>query len=133
MVERHLKLHQMLALLPVAVPECVLDFLEDLGGDLTPLTRPKVRTSIETSYLQQKDADLKKAIEDFRKDFGEITQVSGEALGKEVPGGYLCKVVFEKGSRGIGFTVKLRENQIIKIAFTLDDFKPDELKKQLQS
>ena len=35
MTDKTLKLHQMLALLPVSIPDCILDFLEDFtdGND----------------------------------------------------------------------------------------------------
>jgi hypothetical protein len=131
MAEKTLKLHQMLALLPVGVPECVLDFMEDLG-EASSLQRASVKASLEPPYLQQNETALKQQMEDFRKDMGSVTQVSGEALGKEFPGAYICKVVFEKGSRGLGFMVKIKENQISKVAMTLDDYKPEDLKTQLK-
>ena len=131
MAEKILKLHQMLALQPVAVPDCVLDFLEDFG-DANILQRAGVRTSLEPVYLQQSEAALKTELEKIRKDMGAITGVSAEAIGKELPGAYTCKIVFEKGPRGLGFNVKLKENIISKVVFGAGDFNADELKKALQ-
>lgn len=130
MADKILKLHQMLALQPVSIPDCVLDFLEDFG-DANSLQRASVRTSLEPAYLQKDEVQLKTQLEALRKDLGAITNVQSEAIGKEFPGAYMCKIIFEKGTRGVGFSVRLKENMIAKVVFSADDYRPEDLKKAL--
>jgi len=122
----------MLALLPVSIPDCILDFLEDFT-ETNILEKVKAKSSLEPAFLQQNEILIKQQLEALKSNAGSITQVHAEAIGKEMPGAYLCKIVFENGIKGIGFNVKLKENVISKIVTMTNDYNVEELKKQLAS
>lgn len=126
-----LKLNQQIALLPATVPEFILDFLDGLESE-DPLARESVGASMSNECLVQNREKIQEGFKKIRSDLGgKFLGIQVESYGSEVPNGYWCKITGETLTRGIGFLMKSRTGNIIKIEILDSDFNEDELKKRL--
>lgn len=114
MADRILSLNQQIALLPAAIPDTVLDFLEDFGFSST-LTTETGRNAFDADYLKADGEALKTELERLKTEMGKLSQLGVEQAGREIPGGFLLKLTFEKGERGIGLLTKLKERTILRV------------------
>lgn len=114
MTDRQLTLNQQLALLPVAISDSVLDFLEDFNY-ATALQTETVQSSLDPEYWKKSGEPLKAELEAVRAEMGKLSGVGVEQGGREVPGAYLLKLTFEKGVRGIALLTKMKEKTIFRV------------------
>lgn len=121
MPDRHLSLNQQLALLPVAIPDSVLDFLEDFNYG-TAIQSETARSAFDPDYLKQAGDSLKAELEAFRKDMGKVTHIQVDQGGREIPGGFMIKITFEKGVKGIGLITRLKERTILRVVVPTGDY-----------
>src|SRR4051812_6315251 len=107
--EKSLSFSQQLALLPVAIPDCVADFLEDFTQGV-PLQTETIRNAFDPEYLLQNGEALRTKLGELRNGAGKVNGVSVEPAGKDIPNAYLIKLVFETaGEKGIGIIVRAKE------------------------
>lgn len=131
-IKRGLTLNQKLSLLPASIPDCVLDFLEDFNN-ADPLTTPKTQKAVKREYLEKNHASLRKHFLQMRE-LGELTEVEGRGLPRQYPGGFMIKLTFERGVRGLGFIVAqgTAYTGLIGVIVVQDDgFSEDYLKERL--
>ncbi len=104
MGESSLSLSQKLALLPASIPDCVLDFLEDLKNP-KPFEDKVSLASIKPEYWNKNKDEILAAVNEWRS-LGEIDTVDGEVLPRQYPGGCICHIRFaSREERGVGFIV----------------------------
>lgn len=122
---------QQLALLPATVPESILDFLEGISVPDVLLHDSFVASISPECFGAGKEA-IVQGIKNIKDSFGgNIISVQVEPYGREVPNAYWCKLVGDVTTRGIGFIMKSKTGNIIKVEFQNSDFNEDELKKRL--
>lgn len=114
MADRVLSLNQQIALLPAAIPDTVLDFLEDFGF-ASSLSTETGRNAFDAEYLKTDGEALKVELEKLKTEMGKLTQIAVDQAGREIPGGFLLKLTFEKGLRGLGLLTKLKERSILRV------------------
>ena len=114
MADRILSLNQQIALLPAAIPDTVLDFLEDFALS-TALSTESGLNAFDADYLKGHGEALKGELERLKLEMGELSQLSVDQAGRDIPGGFLLKLTFEKGERGIGLLTKLKERTILRM------------------
>jgi len=114
MADRILSLQQQIALLPAAIPDTVLDFLEDFGQSVT-LSTEGGREALDPDYLKGHGAALTTELEAMKTEMGALSQLQVDQGGREIPGGFLLKLTFEKGARGVGLLTKLKERTILRV------------------
>jgi hypothetical protein len=130
--EKQLSLNQQIALLPAAIPDSLLDFLEDFLY-VTPLQTETSRASFDPEYLKAEEAKLQETLLQLRKDLGALLKISVEAGGRETPGAYLMRLGFEKGEKGIGAFTRLKERTILKLVFQEGAYDEEGLKGLLKN
>ena len=114
MPDKQLSLNQQLALLPVSVPDAVVDFLEDFNYG-TPLQIDASRQAFDPEYLKTTGDQLKADLEKIRAEGGKLLQVQVDQAGRDIPGGFLLKLNFENGVKGIGLLTRLKERTILRV------------------
>ncbi|MGZ3695994.1 MAG: hypothetical protein ACXWQO_18125 [Bdellovibrionota bacterium] len=114
MADRQLSLNQQLALLPVAVSDSVLDFLEDFNYG-SAFETETAQLSLDPEYWKKSGDSLKKEMEALRKEMGKLEGVLVDQGGREIPGAYLLKLTFEKGARGLALLTKMKEKTIFRV------------------
>lgn len=132
MADKQLSLNQQLALMPVAIPDSVIDFLEDFNY-ATAIQTDSSRAAFDPEYLKAAGDQLKADLEKFRAELGKIQTVGVEQAGRDVPGGFLVKLVGEKGSRGIGLLTRLKERTILRTIFVEGEYNEATLKDQIKN
>lgn len=132
MAERTLNLNQQIALLPASIPDSVLDFLEDFGHS-TPLSTEVGRSAYDPEYLKTSADPLTAELAKIRADMGKLQQVHVEQAGRDIPGGFLLKLTFEKGVRGVGLLTRLKERTILKVLMPAGDYNEAALKEVLKN
>jgi hypothetical protein len=132
MADKQLSLNQQLALLPVAIPDSIVDFLEDFNYG-TALQTETVRSAFDPDYLKTAGDSLKADLEGLRGELGKLQQLQVEQAGREIPGGFLVKLVFEKGRRGLGLLTRLKERTILKVLLTEGEYDETALKERLRN
>lgn len=132
MANRTLNLHQQIALLPAAIPDTVLDFLEDFGGS-SAMSSEAGRSAYDPEYLQASGEALKAELNQLRTDMGKLQLLQVEQSGREIPGGFLLKLTFEKGVKGVGLLTKLKERTILRVLVQPGEYNDAGLKELLRN
>lgn len=132
MNQRILNLNQQIALLPAAIPDTVLDFLEDFGNP-TAMSTELGRNAYDPDYLQAHGDALKAELEKLRGEMGKLQLLQVDQSGREIPGGFLLKLTFEKGIRGIGLLTKLKERTILRVLIQPGEYSEPGLKELLKN
>jgi|GEM_PF-7104484 len=132
MAERTLNLNQQIALLPAAIPDTVLDFLEDFNLS-TALSTESARNAFDPDYLKTQTAAVSSELEKIRSEMGALKLLQVEQAGREIPGGFLLKLTFEKGVRGIGLLTKLKERTILRVLVQPGEYSDVTLKEMLKN
>lgn len=127
MADRQLSLNQQLALLPVAIADSVLDFLEDFNY-ATALQTETVQSSLDPDYWKKNGETLKNDLEAVRKELGKLQTISVEQGGREIPGAYLVRLGFEKGTKGLGLLTKMKEKTIFRVLLQPGEYNEAALK-----
>lgn len=127
MADRLLSLHQQIALLPAAIPDSILDFLEDFSQP-GPLQAENIVNAFDPEYFKKQGETLRADLTKLRGEMGELKELNVEQGGREMPGAYLLKLTFEKGMRGVGLLTKLKERTILRVLFQSGDYAEAELK-----
>lgn len=133
MTKRGLSLNQKLALLPATIPDCILDFLQDFNHAEPLVAAPEAIASLKSEYLAKNRDALITALKAMR-DLGELQEIEALPLPKQFPGGFVTKLVFSRGVRGLGFIVlqgTARTGQIAVIVVEDDGFSADFLREKL--
>lgn len=131
---KHLALHQQLALLDVMVPDCILDFL--LGfQEAQPLSKDVVRKSLDANYLRDNEVEIIKKLGELRASLTQITDVSVVQAAKDIPGGFVAKLTFgaEGVTRGVGFIVKIKQSEILRLALQKGEYSLDAILDELRN
>ncbi len=133
MADKALSYNQQLALLPVAIPDCIVDFLEDFSSGV-PLQAESVRNAFDPEYFNQQGEALRAALGEFRKEVGKVVGVAVEAAGKELPNAYLCKLTFQQaGEKGMGLIVRAKERTVFRVVFGPGPYNAEELRALLKN
>jgi hypothetical protein len=132
MAEKTLTLNQQIALLPAAIPDAILDFLEDFQYP-TPLQTEAAQSAFDPEYLKVSVEAIKGELEKIRADLGKFVTLSVDQLGRDVPGGFALKLGFEKGVKGIGILTKMKERTIFRVIFQAGEFNEAGLKELLKN
>jgi hypothetical protein len=132
MPDKSLSLNQQLALMPVAVPDSVVDFLEDFNY-ATAIQTDNSRAAFDPEYLKVAGDQVKAELEKMRAELGKLKKVQVEQAGREIPGGFLVRLDFEKGSRGLGLLTRLKERTILKVIFVEGEYNETALKDQVKN
>jgi hypothetical protein len=114
MADRILNLNQQIALLAAAIPDTVLDFLEDFNF-ATALSTEAARAAYDPDFLKAHGDALKAELEALRGEMGKLQVLAVDQAGRDIPGGFLLKLTFEKGPKGIGLLTKLKERTILRV------------------
>ncbi len=132
MPDKQLTLSQQLALLPATIPDSILDFLEDFNYG-TPLQTESCRAAFDPEYLKVQEDSIKADLEKWRAEFGKLQQVQVDPASREIPGGFLLKLTFEKAVRGMGVLTRLKERTILKVIFTEGEYNEASLREILKN
>jgi hypothetical protein len=76
---------------------------------------------------------VKAELEKMRAELGKLKKVQVEQAGREIPGGFLVRLDFEKGSRGLGLLTRLKERTILKVIFVEGEYNETALKDQVKN
>jgi hypothetical protein len=133
MSERILSLNQQIALLPAAIPDTVLDFLEDFSFSAAALTTENGRNAFDPDTLKTSGVAITADLEGLKAEMGKLTELGVEQAGREIPGGFLLKLTFEKGPRGVGLLTKLKERTIIRVLLAPGEYNEAALKELLKN
>lgn len=131
MADRQLSLNQQLALLPVAIPDTVLDFLEDFNY-ASALQTETAQASLDPDYLKATPG-LAGELDSLRAQMGKLQAVNVEQCGRDIPGGFLVKLGFEKGTRGLGLLTKLKEKTILRVLVSAGEYDEAALRELLKN
>lgn len=118
--------------MPVAVPDSVVDFLEDFNH-ASALQTDSSRSSLDEEYLKAAGEELKGALEKLRAELGQLQKVNVDQAGRDAPGAYLAKLQFEKGSRGLGLLTRLKERTILRVIFGVGEYDEAALKELVKN
>jgi hypothetical protein len=132
MAEKTLTLNQQIALLPAAIPDSILDFLEDFQY-ATPLQTEAAQSAFDPEYLKASVEPIKGELEKIRTELGKFVTLSVDQLGRDLPGGFALKLGFEKGVKGIGILTKMKERTIFRVIFQAGEFNEAGLKELLKN
>ncbi|HEY8279607.1 MAG TPA: hypothetical protein VIH99_08290 [Bdellovibrionota bacterium] len=132
MADRILNLNQQIALLPAAIPDSVLDFLEDFTTAAALQTEAS-RSAYDQEYLKNQGENLRTGLEGLRAEVGKLLQVQVDQAGREIPGGFLLKLSFERGVRGVGLLTKLKERSILRVLFLPGEYAEPALRDLLKN
>ena len=127
MGERTLNLNQQIALLPAAIHDSILDFLEEFNYP-AGLTTEVARAAYDPDYLKTNELAIKEELDRLRAEMGKLIKIQVDAGGREIPGGYLLKLGFERGVKGLGLLTKLKERTIFQVVFQRGDFEETSLR-----
>jgi hypothetical protein len=127
MADRQLSLNQQLALLPVAISDSVLDFIEDFNYG-TALQTETVQSSLDPEYWKKSGEALKAELEAMRNEMGKLVAIAVDQGGREIPGAYLLKLTFEKGLRGMALLTKMKEKTIFRVLIQAGEYNDITLK-----
>ncbi len=128
---KQLTLNQQLALMPVSIPETVLDFLEDFNFP-NAMHTDVAKESLDTEFWRKSSADIVKQLEAFRAAKGKVISVEISAGGRELSGAFLCKLTCELGACGVGLMTRMKEKQIYKIILEAESYSEDSLRNKLK-
>lgn len=131
MAEKQLTLNQQLALMPAAIPDSVLDFLEDFQHP-APLQSQSARDAFDQDYLKSDEKGLQEKLQTVRQ-IGPIVSVTVEQSGRETPGGFLVKLGFAQSTLGIGVLTRLKERTILRLLFPPGEYDEAVLKDYLKN
>ena len=131
MPEKSLNLNQQLALLPLVIPDGIVDFLEGL---LVPniLDKESVNESLEIDYMKSHGTQLRQSLDAMRDGVGAFVKLQVEPMGRKFPGFYWCRLQFEKAERGLGFLVKPGSTKISKLVVQESEFSQTLILQELQ-
>ena len=133
MSDKRLSLNQQLALMPVAVPDSILDFLEDFNYG-SALQTESGRSSLDAEYLKHAEESLRAELEKLRAEQGKLQEVQVDAAGRDIPGGFLVKLSFERGApRGMGLLTRLKERTIFRVLFSAGAYDEPSLRELLKN
>ncbi len=132
MAEKVLSLQQQIALLPAAIPDSILDFLEDFQYP-TPLQTETMQSAFDPEYLKANADAIKAELEKIRTELGKLVSLNVDQLGRDVPGGFALKLGFEKGVKGIGLLTRMKERTILRVIFQAGEFNDVTLKELLKN
>ena len=132
MADRTLNLNQQIALLPAAIPDSVLDFLEDFSYP-TPLSTETSRNAYDPEYLKTAGEPLISELAKLRQEMGALRQLQVDQAGRDIPGAFLLRLTFEKGVRGVGLLTKLKEKTILRVLFPAGDYDDAALRELLKN
>ena len=132
MSDRILNLNQQIALLPAAIPDTVLDFLEDFGL-ASALSSETARDAYDPEYLKTQAEPLKAELERLKTEMGKLVQVGVDQAGRDIPGGFLIRLTFEKGPRGVGLLTTLKERTILRVLVQAGEYSESGLKDLLKN
>lgn len=127
MADRNLNLNQQIALLPVAIPDSVLDFLEDFNYG-SALQTETSQQSLDPEYWKNNGENLRADLDKIRADFGKLITISVDQGGREIPGAYLLKLTFEKGPKGLCLLTKMKEKTIFRLLIQEGEYNELKLK-----
>lgn len=127
MADRNLSIHQQIALLPAAIPDAILDFLEDFAFG-TPLQAENSRNALDPEYLKTHGETLRSELEKLRQEAGKLLVLHVDQGGREIPGAFLLKLTFEKGVRGVGVLTKIKERTILRVLVQPGEYSDADLK-----
>jgi hypothetical protein len=126
-----LRFFQQLSLLPVTVPEHILDFLDGLDREEV-LNQESFSACLNPEYLTANRQRITQSLLQIKAGLGaNIIGVQVEPYGKEAPNLYWCKLTGESGTSGIGFSLKSKAGTIMKVEFQETSFNEEELKTKL--
>lgn len=133
-IKKGLTLNQKLALMPASIPDCILDFLEDFNSS-DPLASQKTLQVLKPDFFQKNETELRRQFTQMRE-LGDVEEVTGNTLSRQYPGGFMVKLAFERGVRGLGFIVSQGTGVTGVISVILvqeDGYSEDYLKERLTS
>ena len=133
MPKTELSLLQKLALLPSSVPDCLLDFFEDFQNVNALKEDERAINSLNKTYLERKGEDLRQQLNNMRQ-YGKLISVESSSLPRNYPGGFVCRLEFERAVRGLGFIVSqgTGSSGSIRIVHVGDgEYSADDLKEKL--
>ena len=119
--DRQLSLNQQIALLPVAIPDAVLDFLEDFNYG-SALQTETSQSSLDPDYWKKNGTQLKGELDKLRQDFGKLVTVQVDQGGREVPGAYFLRLQFEKAAKGMALLSKMKDKTILRVLVLEGDY-----------
>ena len=131
MADRILNINQQIALLPAFIPDSVLDFLEDFHL-ATALQSETARSAYDLDYLKNDGDQLKKDLEAVCKGAGPLKEFQVEVIGKDMPNGFLIRLVFEFGVRGIALLTNVKERTIRYVYVQPEKYSEPGLRDQLK-
>ena len=127
MAEKQLTYSQQLALLPVSIPDAVLDFLEELQL-ANSLQTEIVREGFDPKYLEDEGEKIRFELDILKKELGKPLRLNVE-LGTNDEGGiYYARVDFQNGIMGVGFATRIKERTIQKVYFKKGEISEAEVK-----
>jgi len=132
MGDKRLTLNQQLALMPVAIPDSIVDFLEDFNY-ATAIQTESSRMAFDQEYLKANEDSLKKNQEQLRSELGKLLDVRVDVAGREIPGGFFLKLSFERGSRGLGVIIRQKERNILKLVFVPGEYDENAVKEAIKN
>jgi hypothetical protein len=132
MADRILNLNQQIALLPASVPDTVLDFLEDFQFP-TALSTEAARNAFDADFFKDHADALKQDLEKLRAEGGKLVQVGVDQAGRDVPGGFLVRLAFERGLRGVGLLTRMKERTILRVLVLPGGYDETALKELLKN
>lgn len=132
MADRILNLNQQIALLPAAIPDTVLDFLEDFQFAAVNSTE-SARNAYDPEFLKAHGEAVRQDLESLKSTMGKLVQIGVDQGGREIPGAFLLKLTFEKGTRGLGLITKMKERTIIRVLVQPGEYSEAGLKELLKN
>jgi hypothetical protein len=127
MPDRQLSLNQQIALLPVAIPDAILDFLEDFNYG-SALQTETSQSSLDPDYWKASGEKLRAELDKLRQEMGKLTGLQADQGGREIPGAYLLKLTFEKGTKGLALLTKMKDKTIFRVVLQPGEFEENGLK-----
>jgi hypothetical protein len=132
MAEKQLTLNQQLALMPAAVPDSILDFLEDFHHP-SALQNQTARDAFDPDYLKGNESALQEKLNGFRQTHGALQSIHVEQSGREIPGGFLLKLGFASAQVGVGILTRMKERTILRVLFQEGQYDENALKELLKN
>lgn len=132
MADRILNINQQIALLPSTIPDSILDFLEDFHLS-SALQSETARAAYDPEYLKTGGDQLKKDLEILCMGMGPLREIQVEQVGREIPGGFLIRLTFEYGPRGVGILTTLKERTIRQVIVQPEKYSEPVLRDLLKS
>lgn len=132
MAENNLTLQQQLALLPAAIPDSILDFLDDFSHPYA-IQNPTTREAFDPEYLKASENQLMADLKKLRDEGGSLQTIAVEQAGRDVPGGFILKLSFKNFERGMGLLIKLKDRTIFRVIFVDGDFNGDVVREKLKN